>query len=54
FNTDRLEFGGSGQVMNDALIAEEIEMNNRPYSIKIKVPPMAATVLSINNIYKYK
>ena len=54
FNTDRVEFGGSGQVMNDALIAEDIEMNNRPYSIKIKVPPMAATVLSINNINKDK
>lgn len=54
FNTDSLEFGGSGQVMNEVLVAEEIEMNNRPYSIKIKVPPMAATVLSINNINKHK
>ena len=54
FNTDQIEFGGSGQVMNDTLVAEEIEMNNRPYSIKIKVPPMAATVLSINNINIHK
>lgn len=54
FNTDGVEFGGSGQVMNDTLIAEDIEMNNRPYSIKIKVPPMAATVLSISNINNHK
>ncbi len=54
FNTDRVDFGGSGQVMNDTLVAEEVEMNNRPYSIKIKVPPMAATVLSINNINNHK
>lgn len=54
FNTDRLEFGGSGQFMDDTLIAEKIEFNNKPYSIKIKVPPMAATVLSINNINNYK
>ena len=54
FNTDSLEFGGSGQIMTDILVAEEIEMNNRPYSIKIKVPPMAATVLSINNVNKHK
>ena len=54
FNTDRVEFGGSGQVMNDTLIAEEVGINNRPYSIKIKVPPMAATVLSINKLNNHK
>ena len=54
FNTDAIEFGGSGQVMTETLVAEKIEMNNKPYSIKIKVPPMAATVLSINNVNKHK
>ena len=40
--------------MNDTLIAEEVGINNRPYSIKIKVPPMAATVLSINKLNNHK
>lgn len=54
FNTDSEAFGGSGQVMTEKLVAENIEMNNKPYSINIKVPPMAATVLSINNIDKHE
>ena len=54
FNTDAIEFGGSGQVMTETLVAEKIEMNNKPYSIKIKVPPMAATVIAIKNIDKHK
>ena len=49
FNTDSEIYGGSGQVMADKLVAEEITWNNQPYSIKIKVPPMAAIILKINN-----
>ena len=49
FNTDSEIYGGSGQVMTDKLVAEEIAWNNQPYSIKIKVPPMAAIILKVNN-----
>ena len=47
FNSDRLEFGGSGQVIDDVILAEEIPCNYQPYSIKIKVPPMAAIVFKL-------
>ena len=49
FNTDNEMYGGSGQVMTDKLVAEEIAWNNQPYSIKVKVPPMASIILKINN-----
>ena len=49
FNTDSEIYGGSGQVMTDKLVAEEIPCNNQPYSIKVKVPPMAAIILKVNN-----
>lgn len=29
------------------LVPEEIEFHNQPYSIKIKVPPMATLILGI-------
>ena len=49
FNTDNEIYGGSGQVIDDVLLAEEIPYNNQPYSVKIKVPPMAAIVLKVMN-----
>ena len=49
FNSDRLEFGGSGQIIEDVLKAEEIECHGRPYSMKIKVPPMATIVFKIKS-----
>ena len=36
--------------MEQPLRAEEIPCNNQPYSINIKIPPMAAIVLKVNNI----
>lgn len=45
FNTDNLEFGGSDQVIKEILLAEDVPWHNQPYSLKIKVPPMAALVL---------
>lgn len=48
FNTDKKEYGGSGQVMEDILVAEEKGYHNMPYSIKIKVPPMGVSVLGID------
>ena len=49
FNTDNEIYAGSGQVIDDVLLAEEIPYNNQPYSVKIKVPPMAAIVLKVMN-----
>lgn len=49
FNTDNEIYGGSGQVIGDVLLAEEIPHNNQPYSVKIKVPPMAAIILKVIN-----
>lgn len=50
FNTDDSKYGGSGQVMGERLIAEKIPFHNQPYSLTIKVPPMAALILKINEI----
>ena len=54
FNTDKEEYGGSGQVIENVIVAEEIPYNNQPYSINIKVPPMAAIALKLENINKLK
>jgi len=50
FNTDDSKYGGSGQTMDDTLISEKAPFQNQPYSIKIKVPPMATLVLKVNEI----
>ncbi len=50
FNTDDIKYGGSGQVIGERLIAEKIPFHNQPYSLTIKVPPMAALILKIYEI----
>ena len=50
FNTDDTIYGGSGQVMGTVLTSEKIPFHNQPYSIKIKVPPMATLILRVNKI----
>lgn len=52
-NSDDSRFGGSGQVMEGILKAEEIPFNNQPYSINIKVPPMGATILAIDKFNEF-
>lgn len=52
FNTDDAKYGGSGQVMDTSLFAEKSQFQNQPYSLKIKVPPMATLVLKVKNIFK--
>lgn len=52
FNTDNIDFGGSGQINEEKLVSEEIPFNNQPYSLMLKVPPMAAIILKINHINK--
>ena len=50
FNTDDERYGGSGQVMGEVLFAEKVQFQNQPYSLKIKVPPMATLVLKVSKI----
>ena len=52
FNTDDSRYGGSGQVMDAVLVSEKAPFHNQPYSLKIKVPPMATLVLKIKDIKK--
>ncbi|WP_297430150.1 1,4-alpha-glucan branching protein GlgB [Clostridium sp.] len=52
FNTDDSKYGGSGQIMGEPLIAEKAPFHNQPYSLKIKVPPMATLVLKLKEINK--
>ena len=52
FNTDDTIYGGSGQVMGTVLTSEKVPFHNQPYSIKIKVPPMATLILSVKKILK--
>ena len=52
FNTDDAKYGGSGQTMDTILVAEKSPFHNQPYSLKIKVPPMATLILKVKNIKK--
>ena len=50
FNTDNIEFGGSNQLNDLSFVSQAKGINNKEHSIKIKVPPMAVTVLSYKEI----
>lgn len=54
FNTDDTIYGGSGQVMGTVLTSEKVPFHNQPYSLKIKVPPMATLILKVNKILQDK
>ncbi|MEB1807512.1 MAG: 1,4-alpha-glucan branching protein GlgB [Bacillaceae bacterium] len=45
FNSDRQEFGGSNQTLDQPLISEKETWHNQPYRLTIKVPPLAMLVL---------
>lgn len=45
FNSDSIEFGGSGQILEETVIAYKEKMDRFNYEIKIKVPPMATIIL---------
>lgn len=47
FNSDKKEYGGSGQVLDKPVTAKKEECNKRKWSISIKVPPMGAIVLKV-------
>ena len=44
FNSDRPEYGGSGQVLTEPVKAEKIPMHGAPYSIEITIPPVGGTI----------
>ena len=52
FNSDSSEYGGSNQLNEEEIRSEELVYHNKAYSVKIKVPPMAVSVLAISNINK--
>ncbi|MGG5460088.1 1,4-alpha-glucan branching protein GlgB [Clostridium sp. B9] len=52
FNTDKKEYGGSGQVIDDILVSEEIPCHNQPCTLTIKVPPMAVAIFEKINSEK--
>ncbi|MFA5536877.1 MAG: 1,4-alpha-glucan branching protein GlgB [Bacillota bacterium] len=45
FNTDQLEFGGSGQLNMDVLEPEGIAYHGQDFSLKIKLPPLAGVLI---------
>ncbi|OLO27557.1 1,4-alpha-glucan branching enzyme [Alkalihalophilus pseudofirmus] len=49
FNSDRKEFGGSNQVLDEPLISETESWHNQPYRLTIKVPPLAMLVLKLSD-----
>jgi 1,4-alpha-glucan branching enzyme len=49
-NTDEEKYGGSGQVIGEVLTAVKEPFHNQPYSIKVKIPPMATLVLKVTKI----
>ncbi len=50
FNSDQEEFGGSGVINYEAVVADEIEAHSKPYSIEIKVPPLGVTYIKLKKI----
>lgn len=44
FNSDGEEYGGSGKCNNEIIMTDKRAWHKQPYSIKIKVPPLAAVV----------
>lgn len=50
FNSDKKEFGGSNQVNENVILSEKVEYHNKPYSISLKVPPMAVSILAIDKL----
>jgi 1,4-alpha-glucan branching enzyme len=45
FNSDILDYGGSGQVNNEVLHPVRENWNTQPYHINIKIPPLSTIIL---------
>jgi 1,4-alpha-glucan branching enzyme len=50
FNSDNKRYGGSNQLNEEAFISEKKSFHNKDYSIKLKIPPMAVSILSYEKI----
>ncbi|MBQ6820110.1 MAG: 1,4-alpha-glucan branching protein GlgB [Clostridium sp.] len=50
FNSDKDIYGGSNQLNTGVIKSDNIGYHGRPYSISLKVPPMAASVFKIMKI----
>jgi 1,4-alpha-glucan branching enzyme len=53
FNSDREEFGGSGQINGWPVFSQSKAWHNQPYSLEIKIPPLATVYLELK-IIKYQ
>ena len=47
FNSDRMEFGGSGQIVEEKILTQPEWSHNYPQQIRIKIPPMAAIAFKL-------
>ena len=45
FNSDNIDFGGSGLINTQIMISEEIPCHGQPYSITLSVPPLGGVIL---------
>ena len=45
FNSDRIEFGGSGQINPEPLVAEKVPCHGEKYSVRVTVPPIGGLML---------
>ena len=45
FNSDAEKYGGSNVVNTEIIIAQEIAMHEKPYSIDLRLPPLGAVIL---------
>ncbi|MCH3965580.1 MAG: 1,4-alpha-glucan branching protein GlgB [Clostridium sp.] len=50
FNTDKKEFGGSGETIQGILYSKSKAYHNQKYSLTIKIPPMAAVIIKPTKI----
>ncbi|ANE45578.1 1,4-alpha-glucan branching protein [Paenibacillus swuensis] len=51
-NSDAVPYGGSGQVNSEPVKAERVPWHNQPYSITMKVPPLAAVMFEYSSTRK--
>ena len=49
FNSDEKYFGGAGEVMRELLFATNIPYHGMEQSIEVKIPPLGAVILKVNN-----
>ena len=45
FNSDSEEYGGSNVINKEPIIAREIPIHEKPYSIELRIPPLGAVIL---------